>query len=121
MNFQTSLAVGCFAASLIQAAADIAAWRDRLSQKGGGVNAKRRTPIWIVALWAIGIMSTAALGGFLLAYHPDPVVKIVEKRVEVPAVCPPAKSGAATTRGAQAPAITGSNDPVTYGTTPPPK
>jgi len=34
-------------------------------------------------------------------------------------VCQPTKSGAATTKGTQSPAITGSGNPVNYGTPPP--
>jgi hypothetical protein len=55
------------------------------------------------------------VGVVLLKYRPAPVViekpVIVEKAVP----CPPAKSGAATTHGTESPAISGSNNGVSYG------
>ena len=71
------------------------------------------------------ILGFAALimAGFSVWLYDHPL-KSTEKIVYVPAacpacpICPPAKSGAATTKGTQSPAITGSGNPVTYGTPP---
>ena len=61
---------------------------------------------------------TVAVGVALLMYHPQPntVTVTVEKTVTLP--CPPAKSGSASTKGQQSPAISGSGNPVTYGQPP---
>jgi hypothetical protein len=85
---------------------------DRINSK------KRRT--WILAGFLfLSTLTCIVFGSWILFADPfRPIIKEktvnVEKLVPCP-VPPPTKSGAATTRGAQSPAITGSGNPVTYG------
>lgn len=118
MNFQTLLALGCFAGTVIQSAADIAAWRDRLklAQKDEALS-KLHPPAWILICWFLGVASTAALGGLLLAYHPQPEIKTVTQIVEkpVPVPCPATKTGPAKARGGIAIGHSGNGDTYNVG------
>jgi hypothetical protein len=65
-----------------------------------------------------------ALGGLTVGlWMYEPPARIVEKIVPVEKIipCPPAQTGDATSKGGNSPAMSGSNNSVDYGQTPPPK
>ena len=116
MELQHLLAIGCFVGTGIQTVIDVMAWRDRLARRGTeGSMDSTKVGFWRPALWIGSPVLLVAIGVFLWTYQPTPrvVEKVVEKQVTMP--CPATKSGAATTKGAQSPAITGTDNPVTYG------
>ena len=117
MSLQMLLAIGCFLSSIVQAAADIAAWKDRLkvANAGGSMESKKHPPVWVLILWFFGVAGTAAVGGYLLAYTPPVEIKTVTQTIEKPIPCPPAKTGSVTTRGNNSPANSGVGNTVTYG------
>jgi len=120
MDLTTWLAICSFVCSVPQGAAAIVFILDRLRQKPAEaklVSTKRRA-IFLATMLVVGTASTAALGGWLLGHPLKPVT--VEKTVTVEKLvpCPPAKTGAATTRGAQSPANSGSGNTTTYGSQP---
>jgi hypothetical protein len=81
----------------------------------GLTTARTRSPLFVTILLFVGSFGLIAFG-FWVIYHPL-LPTVIEKTVfvEKQVQCPPVKSGAATTRGAQSPATTGSGNAVTYG------
>lgn len=115
---QSSLEFYCFLLAIpqtIQAIVQLAS-----SASGGGkvTNKKRRLGL-VFWLAVIGLCSPVILGLYVHFNPLKPEVKTITIEKTLP--CPPSKSGAATTRGQQSPAITGSNNPVTYGDSSSPK
>lgn len=81
-------------------------------------------PLLLSVILFAGTLACIVFGCWIFFTNPfKPTV--VEKTVivEKTPACPPAKSGAATTRGQQSPAVTGSGNTVTVGqpTQPPTK
>jgi hypothetical protein len=115
MNVQVLMSIGSFAGTVIQAVAAWVTLYDRFKKPATAgstdvsTTSNKSRAIWLSTLLIAGIVSTAIVGTALLTYHPKPVV--VEKSVP----CPPSKSGAATTRGLESPAISGSGNDVNYG------
>jgi len=121
MNAQAWMSIGCFLAAVISAANDIDAWIARLAAKRGGYISTKREVLRPL-LWIAAPVIAAAIGGFLLAHHPAPKAnQTASQIIEKAAPCSPSQSGAATTKGTQSPAITGSNNGVNYGQQPPQK
>ena|ERR1035438_4858760 len=120
MTPQALMSFGCFVCTVIQAAAAVAFLYDRQEEKrrlqGEAIMPSPNRALTLAIVAILGTILAAILGTALLMYHPKP--EVIEKPTIVEKIlpCPPAKSGAATTRGQQSPAITGSSNPVSYGT-----
>jgi hypothetical protein len=77
---------------------------------------------WFLAsLLFLGMVACIAFGCWILFADPFRPVTIektvtVDKVIEKTIPCPPEKTGSATTKGNRSPAITGSQNAVTYGT-----
>jgi hypothetical protein len=76
---------------------------------------------WLPVAWVVGplILGAVTVGLFLYRPKPDVIVHTVTQEKLVPVPCPTTRTGQATTKGQQSPAISGSNNGVTYGTPPP--
>jgi hypothetical protein len=75
---------------------------------------------WLLAgLLFLGMASCIGFGSWMLfadPFRPVTIEKIVTVEKTVP--CPPAKTGAATSKGANSPANSGSGNNITYGLPP---
>jgi len=82
--------------------------------------ASKGRALFLAILLVVGTALTAALGGWVLGHPLKPIEKTVyvQTPCAVCPVCPPSKTGAASTKGNQSPASTGSGNTVTYGTPP---
>ena len=123
MNPYALMAIGSFACTAIQGVDSFFSLRDRSMRKslGADMTSSRVQSGWFAASLITGAVVTAILGTALLMYHPKPIT--VEKTVTVEKAipCPPAQTGDATSKGGNSPAMSGSNNSVNYGETPPPK
>jgi len=121
MELTTELAIGCFICSVPQGTAAVVFLVDRFRPEtvGASMVATKGRALLLATLLVIGTASTTALGGWLLGHPLKPIT--VEKTVTVEKLvpCPPAKTGAASTHGAQSPANSGSGNATTYGSPPP--
>jgi hypothetical protein len=119
------LSFGCFICAVIQTIQGWDAWqvrRTRTIEKAATQQPDKLHLDWARPLfWILAPVLTAVVGTVILMYHPQPQTVVKTVTVEKTVPCPPTKSGAATTRGAQAPAITGNGNPVSYGQSLPPK
>lgn len=109
-------------ATVIQGVAAGVFLYDRIRAKALDAVMVSKTRALILSLGLV--FSTIAAGfvtGWLWRFKPAPT--IIEKPVTVEKIipCPPAKTGPATTRGAQSPANSGSGNTTTYGVAPPPQ
>lgn len=106
-----------FLCVVLQGLAAMIFLHDRISKTTWKAPMSRWKAIVLAVLLIVAPLCTVALGFWIYYNPPKPVV--VERQVAVEKPCPPSKSGAATTKGTQAPAITGSNNAVNYGQAPP--
>lgn len=118
MNPYVLMAVGCFICTVVQGVEAAMSLYDRYRPRSPEVNviSTKGRVLAVAILATIGTVVTAVIGTALFMYHPKP--EVVEKTVIVEKVvpCPPATTGAASTHGAQSPAISGSGN--TVGPTP---
>jgi len=112
------VSIGCFLLAIPQGIAAIA---QLLALSKGARMPSRVLRCVLAFLLVAGTASAVGLGVWIRDHPPQPRVVTVVKTVEKAVPCPPTKSGPATTKGTQSPAISGSGNGVNYGTTPPPK
>jgi len=120
MDLSRTAAIASFVLSIPQGLAASFQVIDRINAEKLKVHAtsKRRTSI-LTALLFLGMTACIVFGCWILFADPFHPVTIKETvTVEKPTPCPtppPIKSGSATTRGTQSPAMSGSGNFVTYG------
>jgi hypothetical protein len=98
----------------LQAAAAFFQLKDRLSAQGKIWPHRHRASV-IAAALVLGAVLAGVLGVWTWDHPPISKTVIETKVVETPVPCPPGKSGAASTKGTQSPAISGSGNSVDYG------
>jgi hypothetical protein len=92
-------------------------------EAGGAPILARFNPLTVSVLLLIGTAATIAFGTWMLVAKPlRPRTQTVEKTVyvEKSIPCPPSRTGNATSRGAESPANSGSNNPTSYQGSPAP-
>jgi hypothetical protein len=123
MNPYVLMAVGSFICALIQGVDSFLSLRERFKQQSSGANmaSDNHRSGWLAGSLVIGAVGSAIIGTALLMYHPQPVTVEKTVTVEKPILCPPSQTGAATSKGTNSPATSGTGNTITYGTLPPPK
>jgi hypothetical protein len=118
MTPQNLYAMTCLVGTLIQATAAGIFIYDRVKPSEATMASTKGRALAL----AILLSASTAVGGFLChwiwTFNPPPT--LIEKATDKPIPCVPSQSGAASTKGQQSPAMSGSGNSVNYGQTPPP-
>jgi hypothetical protein len=122
MSFPQVVSGVCAIATIVQGiAAGVFLYEKAQANQGDAVMVSKGKALFLCVSLSISTIAVGFAAGWLWTYKPTPAV--VEKIVTVdkPIPCPPAQTGDASTRAAQSPANTGSQNTTTYGTPPPEK
>ena len=113
----------CTVGTIVQAVAAGVFLFDRISPKAGTMLSSKGKAWTVTILLILSVFLAGWVSHWVWNFNPEPIVVEKTVTVEKPVPCPPSKTGAATTKGRQSPAISGTGT-VTYGSSPaaqPPK
>lgn len=121
MSSQEIYALLCTVCAVVQAVGAGVFIYDYAQRESRAVMSSRGKALALALTLPALCLALGLVSHWLWTHHESPTV--VEKIVTVdkPIPCPPAQTGDVTSRGGNSPAISGSNNSIDYGQTPPVK